>query len=108
MSNLIRLQFIEGVFYPLDVDSLNTLIDNFHVEKFPEHRFDTLSPKLVKNGYKLAVAGYDPEPVKPITPSWAKMGEDFKPIKNPCSHCYLKGLCDSDECGRNGISILKH
>ena len=106
MTNLIRLQFIEGVFYPLDLDSLNTLVDYFHVEKFPEHRFDTLSPKLVKNGYKLAVAGYDPEPVKPITPSLAKMGEDFKPIKNPCSHCYLKGLCDSDECGRKNYRLF--
>ena len=39
----IRLQLIEGYFYPTDFISRETLVNMFRIERFPENRFDELS-----------------------------------------------------------------
>ena len=90
--NTIRLQLIDGDFYPTDSMSRDTLRDLLHIDRFPDFRLDSLSPKLIKMGYRLAVTGYAPKTYQRSTP----MG----------SHCYLKGLCDSDECGRKHYRLF--
>ena len=98
-NNIIRLQLVDGNFYPLDLVSLNALEDYYHVEKFPEHRFDTISPQLVKRGYKFAVAGYEPKVYEPQPPFGEKVGGKPVSFKNPCVKCYLKEVC-GDYCSR--------
>lgn len=103
--NTIRLQLIDGDFYPTDSMSRDTLRDLLHIDRFPDFRLDSLSPKLIKMGYRLAVTGYAPKTYQRSVPMGEKMGE-IKPTKNPCSHCYLKGICDSDECGRKNYRLF--
>lgn len=98
--NTIRLQLIEGCFYPTDGVSRQHLIDECRLERFPEHRFNELSPVLVKRGYKLAVVDYMPVIRQDTITQVRYTGNKGKSVKNPCVSCSIKNVCDTDDCGR--------
>ena len=54
----IRLQFVNGYFYPTDCDSRDTLVEELRLERFPEERTYAIFPRLVKHGHKLAITDY--------------------------------------------------
>lgn len=58
LNNTIRLQFINGVFYPTDSISRKTLEDELGIDRIVERNFDIVSPRLVKRGYKMAISNY--------------------------------------------------
>ena len=102
----IRLQLINGYFYPTDALSRQILIEHLQLERFPADRFDVLSPALVHQGHALAVDGYSPDPPTEHRPVGAKVGGYPKSVKNPCIDCYLRHVCDSDECGRKSFRLF--
>jgi len=59
MNNVIRLQFINGVFYPVDSISRKILENELKMDKITERDFDIVSPRLVKRGYKMAITNYN-------------------------------------------------
>lgn len=108
IMNTIRLQFAEGAFYPLDKTSYHAVVNNYGAEIIPECGFDTISPRLVRRGYKISIVGYEPKiTTRQEANIEIKTTKQVKTVKNPCSNCYLKGLCDSDECGRKLYQIYK-
>lgn len=60
---IIRLQLINGYFYPTDAASRKILEDSLRVDRIPLERFDVVSPKLVKDGHAMAIKDWDPPPV---------------------------------------------
>ncbi|MBQ9655933.1 MAG: hypothetical protein IJV38_07920 [Prevotella sp.] len=52
---IIRLQLINGYFYPTDAGSRKILEESLRVDRIPLERFDVVSPKLVKNGHAMAI-----------------------------------------------------
>ena len=108
--NTVRLQLINGYFYPTNSISWDILVDKYRLERFPEERFNALSANLVRDGYKIAIDGYDP---KPHDDPWEKSNRDLpkiggsgKPSKNYCTKCKANGMCDSDECGRKTYRLF--
>lgn len=51
---IIRLQFINGYFYPTDSFSRSRL----GRDKFQENKLDTITPFLVKKGYMFEIFNY--------------------------------------------------
>ena len=99
-ENTICLQLINGYFYPTNSISKDILYDAYHLSRIPEDRFDIWSPKMVRDGYKLAVNDYNPPQKQDFTkPMGSKIGGEPHPVKNPCIKCKMNGLCDSDNCG---------
>ena len=98
--NTIRLQLVGEYFYPTDSVSVTTLQRLFGIARFPERRFDVLTPKMIREGYKLAVADYYPAPVQPhFNGSYGWPIGERKP-SDPCLKCYLRDACDRDICNR--------
>lgn len=95
----IYLQLIGEYFYPTNSVSKEILLEEFRLERFPEHRFDAVAPILVRKGNRLAVSDYSPQISEPYIPRGEKIGGEAKSVENPCKKCYLRGLCD-DGCGR--------
>ena len=58
LNNTIQLQFINGVFYPIDSISRKILENELNIDKITERKFDVVSPILVKRGYKMAITNY--------------------------------------------------
>jgi len=54
----IRLQKINGNYYPTDSKSKEILESEFHLVKIPRVDFDIYSPWIVKRGHKMAITGY--------------------------------------------------
>ena len=106
-SNIIQLQLINGYFYPIDFLSKNMLVSRYNLEKIPENAFDRWSPRFVRDGYKLAVSGYEPKPNDYEPPRGTPIGGKPKSTKNPCLKCKMGGLCDSDECGMKNYRLFK-
>jgi hypothetical protein len=52
---IIRLQLINGYFYPTDAASRKILEDSLRVDRITLERFDVVSPKLVKDGHAMAI-----------------------------------------------------
>ena len=103
----IRLQLIEGYFYPTDFISRETLVELFRIERFPESRFVVLSPSIIAKGHAMAVANYTPKVSPAVDKSgWQKIGGTAKSVSNPCSKCYLRELCDDGECGRKTFRLF--
>jgi hypothetical protein len=102
----IRLQFIDGYFYPTDSVSRNTLVDELRIERFPEDRFTPLTSTLVARGHALAVEGYDLPIYHYSTPYSPKLGSNGV-TQDPCRKCRLNGIC-GDECGRKLFRLFKH
>jgi len=102
----IRLQFINGVFMPTDAVSIQRLSDTIRREYIPESLFDRYSPVLVRNGYSLSVAGYNPEPTTVPLRTTTGLCDNTKPVSNPCTKCHLREVCDSDDCGRKLFSLF--
>lgn len=100
IDNVIRLQLIDGTFYPTDSLSRKKLRDTLHLDRFSESSLDTITPRLIKRGYKFAISGYEPKTYQQQEPIGNKVGGEPKLVKNPCINCYLKDVCDSDDCGR--------
>ena len=98
--SVIRLQLINEFFYPVDAISKQHLEESLRLDRFPLHRFDMLSPRLVSLGYALAITGYNPVPPPENIPRGEKIGGEPKSVINPCVKCGVRELCDSDECGR--------
>ena len=99
-ENTICLQFINGYFYPTNSTSKDILNDVYNLSRISEEGFDRWSPKIIHDGYKLAVNDYNPKPKQNIIPpAGGKIGGEPHPTKNPCIKCKMNGLCDSDECG---------
>ena len=99
-ENTICLQLINGYFYPTNSISKDILYDSYNISRIPEDSFDIWSPKMVRDGYKLAVNDYNPFPKNDFNqPRGNKIGGEPHPSKNPCNKCKMNGLCDSDECG---------
>lgn len=46
--NTVRLQLINGYFYPTDSISRNILNGEFNLDRFPKDRIDALSPTMVR------------------------------------------------------------
>ena len=105
----INLQFINGFFYPTDAISTQTLADELELGRIPEDRLDVISPKLIRRGYKLAISNYYPQKTNNNDGyvSRTKNYDIQKPIENPCIKCNLKGLCDSDDCGKKHFRLFK-
>ena len=57
-SNTIHLDFCDGFFSPVGELSARMLMDAVRVDSFCEVSFDTLCPRLVAMGYKLAITNY--------------------------------------------------
>lgn len=95
----IYLQLVGNYFYPTNAISKEILIRDFRLERFPKERFDSLAPMIVRKGNSLAVADYTPEVCTRNIPFSEKIGGKVKSVNNPCSKCYLHGLC-SEDCGR--------
>lgn len=108
-SNTIRLQLINGYFYPVDHISNSILADELRLGRIPEDRMDRLYATLVSRGYKLALADYVPE--KGYDTPRRRIGEPIggepKPQKNPCTKCNFNGLCDSDGCGKHHFKLFE-
>ena len=104
----IKLQLIDGYFYPTDSISSKILEDEFELGRIPENRIDVLSPKLINMGYKLAISDYNPQPTTYYHSNFysGKIGGTPKPQKNPCTKCGFNGLCDSDECGKKSYRLF--
>ena len=103
----INLQLINGYFYPTDAVSKEILVNGYNLERIPKDAFDRWSPKLVRDGHKLAIANYNPEPRKDIEPPIGiKIGGTPKSVKNPCLKCRMGGLCDSDDCGKKNFRLF--
>ena len=83
-NSTIQLQFINGCFYPIDYVSKTILTDKYGLERIPESGFSRWSPKLVRDGYKLAVSGYEPKPNDYEPPRGTPIGGKPKSTKNPC------------------------
>jgi len=99
-ENTIRLQLINGFFYPTDSISRDILYDDYNLSRIPEDSFDRWSPRMVRDGYKLAINDYNPPTTQDFNPPrGSKIGGEPHPSKNPCIKCKMNGLCDSDECG---------
>jgi len=58
LNNTIQLQFINGVFYPIDSTSRKILENELNMDRITERDFDIVSPRLVKRGYKMAITNY--------------------------------------------------
>ena len=99
----IRLQLVGGYFYPTDSTSADTLEKLFGLARFPEHRFDALAPKMVRDGYSLAVAGYCPEPMQPRFNGGLDLPTGDRKPSPACRKCYLREVCNSDICSRKRI-----
>lgn len=106
MANTIQLQLINGCFYPVDHVSRQVLTDELACERIPEHRFDVISPKLVRLGYKIAITGYVPKVKVVNTATGIKVGGTPAPVANPCNTCHLRNMCDNDECGRKRYRLF--
>ena len=105
--NTLRLQLINGYFYPTDSISRDLLRNELELGRIPEERIDAISPKLVKRGYKLAISDYNPTLENNKVHSYGeKIGGDIKPQKDPCTKCEFNGLCDSDDCGKKGFRLF--
>ena len=105
--NTLRLQLINGYFYPTDSISRDLLRNELELERIPEERIDIISPILVKRGYKLAISDYNPTPKNNKVHSYGgKIDGDIKPQKDPCKKCGFNGLCDSDDCGKKGFRLF--
>lgn len=105
-NSTIQLQFINGYFYPIDFVSKTILGDKYGLERIPENGFSRWSPKLVRDGYKLAVNNYTPSNNINEPPKGIPIGGEPKPTKNPCLKCRMGGLCDSDECGKKNFRLF--
>lgn len=105
-GSTIQLQFINGYFYPIDFVSKTILGDKYGLERVPENGFSRWSPKLVRDGYKLAISGYEPKPYNYEPPKGTPIGGEPKSTKNPCLKCKMSGLCDSDECGKKNFRLF--
>ena len=105
--NTLRLQLINGYFYPTDSISSEILKNELNLGRIPEERIDVISPQLVKRGYKLALFDYYPTPTnrEPISRG-AKIGGEAKPQKDPCMKCSVRDLCDPSDCGRKGFRLF--
>ena len=106
-NSTIQLQFINGYFCPIDYASKTILTDKYNLERIPESGFDRWSPKFVRDGYKLAVSGYEPRQTHIAEPPRGRIGGEPKSVKNPCLKCKMGGLCDSDECGKKNFRLFK-
>lgn len=105
----IRLQLINGYFYPTNSISRDILHDNYNLDRIPMDAFDRWSPKFVRDGFKMAIDGYDPKPTTQYSnPNGLKIGGAAKAVKNPCTSCKAKGLCDKDECGRKTYRLFSN
>ena len=104
--NTIRLQLINGYFYPTDAISSRILNREFDIDKIPEEKINVISPKIVSKGYKLAISDYDPTPTNRPSSFGSKIGGEAKPQQNPCKRCGFNGLCDSDECGKKTYRLF--
>lgn len=108
--NTVRLQLINGHFYPTDAISSDILRREFELGRIPEERIDVISPKLVRRGYKLAISDYNPNPTNHYRNTvGTKIGGQAEPQENPCKKCGFNGLCDSDDCGKKKYRLFsKH
>ena len=107
--NTIRLQLINGMFYPTDSLSRSALEDAANITKIPEEKLIIISPKLVEKGYKLAIYNYDSqyEDSEPYS-NPRKNDRNGNYVENPCKKCNLNGLCDSDDCGKKGFRLFSN
>jgi hypothetical protein len=94
----IRLQLVGEYFYPTDSVSASTLENLFGIARFPEHRFDTLAPKMIREGYSLAVADYFPVPTQTRFYGALDLHTGERKQSGPCLKCYLREACDGDIC----------
>ncbi len=102
VSNTIYLQLINGYFYPTNSVSRDIMANRYNIGRIPENKFYMWSPKLVRDGYKLAIDGYNDNvniAKDDFKPNWPKIGGEPHSVKNPCDKCKLNGICDSDDCG---------
>ena len=104
---VIRLQLIDGYFYPTDSCSKEFLLEELRLTRFAEEKLDYFSPSLIRKGHAFAIANYSPKVRPEIDRSgWMKVGGSAKCVENPCKKCYLRDLCDKDDCGRKHFRIL--
>ena len=97
--NTIYLQYANGYLFPSDISSRGALERELNVIKFSVDKIDIISPRLVRNGYKLAINGYMPKAYQPpYNREYIEAG-NIRPQENPCSKCHMRGLCDEDDCG---------
>jgi hypothetical protein len=59
LNNTIQLQYINGIYYPIDFISKKILERELSRDRIIERDFDIVSPVLVKRGYKMAISGYE-------------------------------------------------
>jgi len=59
LNTTIQLQYINGIYYPIDSISKNILERELSRDRIIEKDFDIVSPVLVKRGYKMAISGYE-------------------------------------------------
>lgn len=96
----INLRYKNGSFVPVstkDKRMLGLFTNKGYIE---EDNLDIVSPKIVRNGFKLKIDGYNAKPTNTFDPNPRKARPIGKPVKNPCPDCRLKGVCDNDNCGR--------
>lgn len=55
---IIRLQKINGYYYPTDTKSKTILESEFHLGRIPCEDFDIHSPRIVMRGHKMAITNY--------------------------------------------------
>jgi hypothetical protein len=110
LGNTIQIQLINGYFYPVDSLSKSILYDEYNLERIPENKFDVLTPRFVRDGYKLAVAGYTPKEKEFNRPKGSTIGGEPHQVKDPCAKCgyKTKGVCDSGECGKKCFRLFSN
>lgn len=64
IDKTIYLQLINGYLYPTNGPSKETLESLYNISRIPEEATYRWFPRLVKDGYKLAINDYYPTPVK--------------------------------------------
>lgn len=99
MENVIRMQEINGVVYPIGYYSMDMFREITKKDNVRADMFDLFSSRIVREGYMIAIENSTIEPtLRPIYDS-AKVGGEVKCFDDPCAKCYLKDLCD-DYCAR--------
>lgn len=106
IEKTITLIYRDGYFRAEEGMSETLLREALELGAFPETR-DHLLSTLVHKGFRVAIKGdYKPLPYQEPHHTFNVIGGKQKTVNNPCSGCYLRNVCDVDECGRKKYRLF--